>query len=348
MTKGPLKFILTITFLVFVTAASWSQDQDCLTKLDGAETLFNNGLFEDIPDLLEDCLDLYSETDRQKAYRLIILAHYMNDDIGAAEEAMYYLLKEFPDFQPVANDLVDFQYIFNSFNVRRSLDLGVSLGPAWTSGRIIELYSPFSDKFTYRADGPGIFAAAYIDIPVNSVFSINIEPGYLLAKYRMHYENPINGIYNIRQSETNSLVQLPIYAKVTFLESRLQPYAKAGFMVSYMTGAKTQSTIETLDPGTGTIYRTTENLQRDHMEFRNALYYSLGGGAGVKLNFKKSYIFTELDYHISLNKTLKKGTNRYDQQNLWTRGWIDSDFGLWNISVRVGMAWSIYTIKKIR
>jgi hypothetical protein len=337
MIKGLLKFILTTSFLVIVTAVTWAQDQDCLSKLDGAETLFNTGLFEEVPALLENCMELYSETDRQKAYRLIILAHYMNDDIAAAEESMYFLLKEFPDYQPVVNDLVDFQYIFNSFSVRRSLDLGISIGPAWTSGRIIEPFSPFSDKFTYRSNGPGLFAAAYIDIPVVSVFSINVEPGYLLAKYAIRYENPINGIYSIEQSETNSLVQLPVYAKVTFLESMMQLYAKAGFMLGYMTGAKTQSNIN-----------TQPSIQRDHMEYRNRLYYFLGGGVGLKMNFKKSYIFTEVDYHISLNKTLKKGTNRYDQTNLWTEGWIDSDFGLSCLSIRVGMAWSIYTIKKIR
>ena len=337
MTKHLPKFILTTSLLIIVTAVSWAQDQDCLSKLDGAETLFNTGLFEEVPALLENCMELYSETDKQKAYRLIILANYMNDDFAAAEESMYFLLKEFPDFQPVALDLVEFQYIFNSFSVRRSLDLGVSIGPAWTSGRIIEPFSPFSDKFTYRANGPGFFAAAYIDIPVNSLLSINTEPGYLLAKYEIRYEDAINGIYSIEQSETSSLIQLPVYAKVTFLESTMQLYAKAGFMLGYMTGAKTQSSIN-----------TQPSVQRDHMDYRNRLYYFLGGGVGLKINFKKTYFFTEVDYHVSLNKTLKKETNRYDQTNLWTQGWIDSDFGLNILSIRVGMAWSIYTIKKIR
>jgi hypothetical protein len=346
MTKGPLKFILTVSLLVSISAVTLAQDQDCLSKLDGAETLFNTGLFEEVPALLENCMELLNETDKQKAYRLIILAHYMNDDVLAAEESMYFLLKEFPDFIPVANDLVDFQYIFNSFSVRRSLDLGVSIGPAWTYGRIIEPFSPFSDKFTYRANGPGLFAAAYLDIPVSPLFSINTEPGYLLAKYKIHYKEAIYGIYNIEQSETSSLIQLPVYAKVTFLESTMQLYAKAGFMLGYMTGAKTQSNIERLDPGTGVI--TQPSIQRDHMVYRNRLYYFVGGGVGLKINLNKTYIFTEVDYHVSLNKTLKKETNRYDQTNLWTHAWIDSDFGLNSLSIRVGMAWSIYTIKKIR
>ena len=115
-----------------------------------------------------------------------------------------------------------------------------------------------------------------------------------------------------------------------------------------MTGSKTESKIERLDPATGNIVYTKPGTQRDHIEFRNRLYYFLGGGAGLKLNFKKAYLFTEIDYHVSLNKTFKKGTNRYDQNNLWAQAWVDSDFGLNNISIRVGMAWSIYTIKKIR
>lgn len=348
MTRVALKFILTASFLLSVSVIVRAQEQDCLSKLDGAETLFNTGLFEEIPALLGDCMELYGETDKKKAYRLIILAHYMNDDVMAAEESMYFFLKEFPDFQPAANDLVEFQYIFNSFSVRRSLDLGLTIGPAWTSGRIMEPFSPFSDKFTYRASGTGLFAAAYLDMPVNQMFSINTEPGFLLAKYKIQYKDPINGIYNIKQSETSSLVHLPVYAKVTFLEGTMQLYAKAGFMLGFMTGSKTESNIERINPGTGNIVLSQPSVQQDHMEYRNRLYYFLGGGAGLKINFKKNYLFTEVDYHVSLNKTLKDGTNRYDQRNLWTQGWIDSDFGLNHLSIRVGMAWSIYTIKKIR
>ena len=348
MKQTPLKSLLTSALILIATAVSWAQGQDCLTKLDGAESMFNNGLFEEVPSLLEDCLDLYSESDKQKAYRLIILANYMNDDIAAAEESMYLLLKEFPDYQPDADDLVDFHYIFNSFHVNRSLDVGVTLGPAWTFGRIIEPFSPFSDKFTYRTDGPGFFAAAYLDIPLYLLFSINTQPGYLLAKYRIHYDSPINGIFSIEQSETNSFIQLPVYGKATFLQGQVQLFAKAGFVLGYLTSSKTQSRMEKYDPASGSIDYSTEILQLDHKEFRNSLYYFLGGGLGLKINFKKTYLFTEMDYHISLNKTLKKGTNRYDQPNLWTHGWIDSDFALSNISVRVGVARSIYTIKKVR
>jgi hypothetical protein len=348
MTKGPLQFTLTASFLFIIAAGSWAQDQDCLTKLDAAETLFNTGVFEEVPELLENCMELYSETDKKKAYRLIILSHYMNDNIPAAEESMYFLLKEFPDFQPLVNDLADFHYMFNSFSVRNSLDLGISLGPAWTSGWIMTPYSPFSAEFAYRANGPGISAAAYINIPVNSVFSINTEPGYLLAKYKIDYDNAINGIYSIEQSETNSLIQLPVYAKVTFFEGTIQPYVKAGFMLGFMTGAKVVSKVEKFNPTTGVRVQSAEGFESDLQEYRNHLYYFLGGGIGVKMNFKKTYIFTELDYHISLNKTLKKGTNRYEQTNLWTHAWMDSDFGLMNTSVRIGIARRIYTIKKIR
>jgi hypothetical protein len=348
MTKVFFRFILALFIFPGFTVLTRAQSQDCITKLNGAETLFNNGIFEEVPPMLEDCMDLYSESNKQRAYRLIILAHYMNDDVMAAEEAMYLLLKEFPDYRPAANDLIDFHYVYNSFAVKKSMDLGITLGPAWTSGRIIEPYSPFSGKFAYRPSGPGIFAAAFIDIPLTPLLSLNTEPGYLLAKYEIRYEDqPVGGIYNIEQTETNSLIQLPVYAKATFLENQFQLFAKAGFLLGYLTGSKTQSKMETLDPD-GTINYTTESIQQDHLSFRNSLHYFLGGGIGMKVNFKKSYLFTEADYHISLNKTLKNGTNRYDQPNLWSQGWIDSDFALRTFSVRVGMAWSIYTIKKIR
>ena len=108
MTKVFPSIIIALFLFPIATTVTWGQSQDCLTKLNGAETLFNNGLFEEVPPMLEDCMDLYSETDRQQAYRLIILANYMNDDVLAAEEYMYLLLKEFPDYKPAVNDLIDY------------------------------------------------------------------------------------------------------------------------------------------------------------------------------------------------------------------------------------------------
>ena len=96
MIKGLLSLIILLIGL-FCFSDLIGQEDDCLVRLDVSETLFNSGIFEDIPGLLEECLESYTEENRKQAFRLIVLAYYMNDDVESAENAMQNLLSAYPE-----------------------------------------------------------------------------------------------------------------------------------------------------------------------------------------------------------------------------------------------------------
>ena len=48
-----LKIILSAVFMITLLSAGYSQDEECLFRLEEAENLFNTGVFENIPALLE-------------------------------------------------------------------------------------------------------------------------------------------------------------------------------------------------------------------------------------------------------------------------------------------------------
>ena len=80
-----------------------------------AEILFNSGIFEDIPLLIEDCIEYYSEENTKKAYRFIVLAYYMNDDVESSEKSMKNLLLAYPEYEPSVGDQAEYLFVFESF-----------------------------------------------------------------------------------------------------------------------------------------------------------------------------------------------------------------------------------------
>jgi hypothetical protein len=347
MVKGLLRLTLLLSGLFCYTELI-GQEEDCLSRLNDAEILFNSGIFEEIPLFLEECLETFSEENTKKAYKLIILAYYMNDDVESAEIKMDQLLSTYPEYKPPVGAEAEFQFVYESFRVRKVMDLGFMVGPIFTPGSIIEPYSPFQDQFSYASGFPGITAGALINFPVNSFFSISTEPSISQYSFQIKYENAINGIYAIDQTERNTMFNIPLFARFTFFKNQYQPYLKVGGELGLLLAAETESKLDRLNPETGEIIKASEKVKRDHSEFRDQLNYYIGGGLGLRINFNKFYLFAEADYYHPLTNMLAQGKNRFEQINLWSGAWIDSDFRILNSSFRVGISRSFYSIKKIR
>jgi len=323
-----------------------SQPTNCLQRLANAESLFQTGIFEDIPEILEECLDSYEPSEKLKAMKLIVLSRYMNDDVTGSEETMQLLLKEFPLFTPDAGDPVDFQFVYNEFQVKRLVDVGIFLGTETAWGIITEPWSPFADEYTYAPGFPGYSAGVQLNFHINNNFVINTQPALSSYKFRIHYNEPINGILYLKQNEQQTLIELPLYFQAEFLKSHVKPYAKLGGSIGFLISSSTTSSIERYDPTYDEFIYSSGDIKNNNKEFRTSPIFFIGGGIGLNVDFNKYRFFTELNYHQSVNEMLKKGSDRYTQQSLWTEGWFDSDFRLNKASLRVGFVKSFYWIKK--
>jgi hypothetical protein len=331
---------------LFLSFNTFSQPTNCLQHLSDAESLFQTGIFEDIPDILEECLDSYQPPEKLKAMKLIVLSRYMNDDITGSEETMHILLKEFPLFKPDASDPVDFQFVYNTFRVQRLVDAGIFLGSETAWGIITEPWSPFTDEFNYAPGFPGYSLGAQINYHITKNLVLNSQPALSSYKFRIHYDSPINGILDLKQQEQQTIIELPLNIQAEFLKSRIKPYVKLGGTIGFLMSSNTKSSIERYDPVNDKTIFTSGDIINDNKEYRNKLIFFAGGGIGMNVDFNKYRFFTELNYHQSLTEMLKKGTNRYDQVSLWTEGWYDSDFRINKVSLRVGFVKSFYWIRK--
>jgi hypothetical protein len=87
-------------------------------------------------------------------------------------------------------------------------------------------------------------------------------------------------------------------------------------------------------------------MRNDMTKYRTKTLLFGGGGAGINIDLNRNRLFAEIIYDQSFNAMLKKGANRYDEENLWTEGWIDSDFRLSRVVIKVGFVKSFYMVRK--
>ena len=94
------KLCCIIVFVVGILNISFSQQQDCIFKLQEAEKLYTQGLIEEIPQLLEPCIKRgLSKEDKLQAFKLVILSYLFDDNQQEAEREILNYIKQYPEYE---------------------------------------------------------------------------------------------------------------------------------------------------------------------------------------------------------------------------------------------------------
>ena len=110
-----LQHSIFLFILVFFISTLYAQ-RSCLNTLREAKELYEQGLIDEIPDLLADCMESgFTRSQRIEAYKLIILAYLFDDDQFTAEKMMDEFLRKFPEYEIMPNDPVEFVYLLESY-----------------------------------------------------------------------------------------------------------------------------------------------------------------------------------------------------------------------------------------
>ena len=93
-----------------------SQESDCLKTLKDAKDHYEQGLIDEIPNMLAGCMESgFTRAQKIEAYKLIILAYLFDDDQYEAEKTMDEFLRKFPEYEVMPSDPVEFVYLLESY-----------------------------------------------------------------------------------------------------------------------------------------------------------------------------------------------------------------------------------------
>ncbi len=345
-------FILLVMHVC--TPLSAQDEEECLYTLRRAEELYDQGLIEDIPSMLQPCIQQgFSREDRLRAYKLVILSYLYDDNKEKAEAEMLGFLRRYPEYELLPTDPVEFSYLFNSYDTRHKFTYGVFFGGNMTHGLISEPYGVYDlagEKPEYRFLSPGITAGARLNFLLGNQYELCVESHFSTHTFSYEHTGPLLGFAQLDHEESQSWVNLPISVTRDFSFNRLGLFIRAGFQSAYLLNAKVD--INRKYTGTTDVaFNEVTGPGLDISSLRKSINVWVLAGGGLKYKISRGYVIFDVRYNIGLMNQNGDSQNRYtgneDIQDLnFYYYYTDSDFRMNHLVFSIGYLRSVYNPKK--
>ncbi|HBS88364.1 MAG: hypothetical protein A2W91_17395 [Bacteroidetes bacterium GWF2_38_335] len=340
-----MKKLLIIAFLFIGFAGALHSQQNCAVILKEAEKMFDNGVIENVPALLDECLkNGFSKDEKIRAYRLIIISYLFDDKKDKAEEYMLKMLKLEPEYE--INQSVDPSEFISLLDKYRTLpvySLGVFGGVNYSAIRVTQIYgvnNVSNTAYEYNSSGMGYQFGIRVNRYIYKGFEASAEFG--LAQSNYEYIDSLYDYAVVSFDEKQTRIDIPISFTWQLELKKIKPFVRVGFNNSLMLNAFGTS-----------VRRYTDNSHRDITgsdigldEFRSKYNASVIGAIGAKYKIKRGHLFLELRYMYGLMNQVNEN-NRYSSPELiYKYYYIDDDFTLNNYMLSFGYMYSFYKPKK--
>ena len=334
--------LLIIGFLMPVYSQS-----ECVFSLQRAERLYQQGNLEEIPGLLNNCIEKgFTRDERLTAYKLLIQSYLYNDQLELADQTMLEFLGHYPEYELTPADQAEFEQLFHSYETKATWSVSISGGGVFSFPYTFEPFGPFpaeTSSWDYSS-GPGFRVGAGFLKYLAPGFNLNFEVQY----FRYEYDFALTQEYwsdfsETRYKETSSNIAIPISATYDFNTGNLNPYIRAGIMASYMFKSA-------LDPVR--IYKNGEfedvsGSDISMIEYRNTfnLYAITGAGLKYKIPYA-GQIVLDIRFDIGLTRFVNDEERFTSQESIFRYYNQDHDARLNFLSVSLGWIYPLYKSTK--
>ncbi len=344
--------IYSIFFVLFMVLLPLSGQDDCRKTLENAGKLYEQGMIDDIPEMLAPCMESgFTRTEKIEAYKLMIMVYLFNDDQFEAENTMVEFLKKFPEYEIHPNDPVEFVYLFETYRTTSVFSINLTFGPNLTNPRIIEIYTAgdINNASLENYSGTGFQIGLGIGKDISKNLRINLDLYYATKHYNFTeefgsviYDEPVLSTITFNEKITG--LDIPLTAVYEFnIPGNLNYFLRSGFGAGFINKASGTPKIE---HGEGLPDVTGGDV--DIINKRNPVswFYVIGGG--LKYKVPRGYFVVDARFNLGLNNIVNTG-ERYSASELWSKyHYIDDDFALNNVSLVVGYHFSFYQPRKRR
>jgi hypothetical protein len=323
---------------------------ECSTKIQDAQKLYEQGMIEEIPQMLAPCMqDGFTRPQVIEAYKLIILSYLFDDNQFEAEKTMVEFLKKFPEYEIMPNDPVEFVYLFESYRTTSIFSFGFTAGFNLTDPRIIESYSVLDQRNVSLKNTmkPGFQVGIGVGRYISRKMFINLELKFSENRYGFKDEviTPLpglNGISSVTYSEKLYKLMMPLSVSYEFsAKKKLHYFLRGGFSVASITGV------------TGTAARQfTEEIApvpgetSDISRYRKSIMYAGVAGAGVRYKVPHGVLTAEFRASIGLSNIVRPERRFENMQQIMKSYHEDDNFAINTFSFSAGYYFSFYKPKK--
>ncbi|MCB0820004.1 MAG: outer membrane beta-barrel protein, partial [Bacteroidetes bacterium] len=298
-------YLVTLAiFLLLEPFSAFSQSGQCVLKLQSADRKYQSGYFDQAIDILKEAVDSceLGKDDKIVAYRIMILAYLDIDQLELADETASRIIKLDPKYTPdKLHDRADYINLFSKYSPTPVLRAGIKGGYNSNSVHADQVYSILtnvnSSALENYSSAAGFQVGLCSEVMLRKMLWLNFSPVFRSSIYSNSLRNIENT--NIEYKETLNMFDLPLNARVYFLNGKLKPYAELGFQFSFLGSALGELSRDGLSD---IVNRQTQ---------RKSLTYGYLGGCGLAFHSKGSSVQVGLSYLVQPS-ILNVPENRYD------------------------------------
>jgi len=351
-TKPPGRFTLASILIIFQFLCFFTLNgqNECATKIQEAQKMYDQGKIEEIPSMLAPCIeDGFTNAQKIEAYKLIIISYLFDDNQFDAEKTMVEFLKKYPEYEIMPNDPVEFVYLFESYRTTSVFSIGLIAGFNLTDPRIIEPFTVFDNanvslKNTMKTGFQvGVGIGRYIS---RKVF-VNLEFKFSENRYGFTDEIrfPLTGgnpsFISVTYSEKLYKILVPLSVSYEMNAKKFDYFIRTGVSLSGITGVTGVASRKYAEDVPAVTGET-----RDIGFYRKKMLYSALAGLGIRYKVPRGVLTVEFRTSLGLNNIVNTDHRWGNQQLITKSNYNDDDFSINTYSISAGYYFSFYKPKK--
>ena len=338
--------VLHLLLLLIVVTLNAKAQNDCTSKLNHARELFSSGQIEEIPSLLDSCLQNgFTKEEKIQADLLLIQVYLFDSNREKAEMVMNSFLRNFPDYKIQSGDPVEFTELYKSFRIKPTWGLGVIGGINLPHIIVQEHFSTENlNKLnsSYTPAGVGFDFGFHMNRYFQRNLWATLDLQYSIINFKRK-DMLGNNLEDINFSEKTGWLSAPLYVNYSFGENKFSPYVFAGADFGYLFVDKTY--ILRHNRVDNTIPDIVQK-SRDNRNNRELINIWAKAGIGLQYRALNGFFNFAIGYNYGLMPYVK-GSNQYtDNNGLYYYQYIDDNFKVNRVTCSLGYSRLFYRIKK--
>ncbi len=341
------KLAPTLIILMVISANQRLAAQNsCSEILDQAELLFEQGIIEEIPEILSGCIkDGFSPEEKVRAQKLLILTYIFDNNIPEAEAVLFDFLKDNPEYVAAPDDPAEFVLLLSGFRTIPYLSVGMFTGGNLSAANMVEHYGPYNPgngKGSFAMNAPGFQIGAAVNAFLTDWMEVNAEALFEINSFT--YSNVQYGFAEVNLKETHQRFEFPVTATFYQIHNEWMPYLRAGMSYGILTSASGNFRRSYIN---NDVSGPLESLDVDITGRRRTGFVNLIAGAGIKYKIPRGHVYFDLRYYYGLSqKVIPEG--RWQHDEVFQFFTSDSNFFLDHLAFSLGYRYSFFRPVKRR
>ena len=332
-----------IVFLLLTGFSGVINAQECSVKLRNAENLFNAGLVEEVPALLEACLrNGFTRAEEYSAYQTLIRSYLFEDKIDIAGQTMFGFLKKNPEYEVRPTDNADFVYLMKKFKVKPVVQISIKGSANLSFISVVEGSSlsgdPLNGKYSNSSATYGIGLGARFKI--NNKIEVGGSVDYSQLGFK--YTETILDFTQVNYSEKQQRLEIPLelfYSPKQF--GLFHPYVKAGAGLALNFRTMAVVNTQNIDINNAVPHTGEPENRNPARNFADPLVVA---GLGCKFKLPMSYLFIDISTHLGVrNQTILEEPSNLPYHYFYT----DDFFRINSLKFSMGFIYIIYKPEKL-